>query len=111
LVSVADVPSAGAPPVPAAVELSVGPGEEGLSVVRARDRRALLLVAGVADGFGEDAAELFPGDGSSSGVSSAACSSASAALLGPPCRVIFGMVPSSWWSADWQCGHAGSPTA
>jgi hypothetical protein len=97
--SVAYVASVGPPAVESAVEDPVRAAQEGFAVVRARDRAALLLGFVLGAGFSKDVSELFPGDGSSSGLAGAAVPSSSgmssASLVGPPCKVILGMVPSS----------------
>jgi hypothetical protein len=80
--AVADVPSAGSPPVEAAEELAVWALLERLAVLRARDWGALPLVPGVFGSLSENVDELVPG---ASGVGDDSSSAVSpAATLAPP---------------------------
>jgi hypothetical protein len=84
---------------------------ERLPVVGAGDGAGVSLGSGELGSFAEDVDELVPADTSS-------LPSLAAALLGPPCTVIFGMsLPSSFGrglssirTTDPHCGHWGAPT-
>jgi len=78
------------------VEDPAGTFDERRPVVRAGLGRLAELGSGELGGFPLDACELLPGDGCSpSSVAAGEAGmgvSASPALLGPPCTVIFGMI-------------------
>jgi hypothetical protein len=92
--SVADVPSSWPPSAEPAEEVPVVPRPERFAVFRARFRGPLPLVSGVVGGFSDDVSELLPGDGCSPPSDSAAAASSAGGKLGPPWRVIFGMLSS-----------------